>query len=189
MLVAGSRTAKADIGVGLLSLDELVPGAVNAFTVNNFTQIFNSLDFPVSDAVIFQNAKIILTRADGIFVAPILLGDVGPGSDSDPLLEFSNGVLFTSAEFTATLSSLTFGLFDGTTFTADTDTLDVLLSPSPGNPTLIAGMDLVPVAVNGSINQSTVPEPSGWILLVTLLTLMVVFRETTSPQCRRKRLS
>jgi hypothetical protein len=181
VLAAVPRTAKADIGLGLLSLDELVPGAVNTFTVNNFTLIFNSVDFPVSDTLIFQNSTLTLTRADGIFIAPIFLGDLGPGSNSDPSLEFGSDVLFTSAEFTATLSSLTFGLFDGTTFAADTAALDVILLPSSGNSNLVAGVDLVPITVSGSTAVSAVPEPSAWLLLVTAVGL------TAALQGRKRR--
>jgi hypothetical protein len=173
LLFAICTPAHADLAnLGTLSLDELIPGAVNNFTTFNFT--FNFAlppDFPVVDALTLKNASLTLTKGDGTVLTPILLGDLGPGPFSSPDLQFLSTDTFQSAEFTATLSTLEFALFDGTRFLADSGAIDALLLPSSGN-TLVAGTDIAPIAVTGSITVPAVPEPASWLLLVTLLVLI-----------------
>lgn len=162
------EVARADVAnVGIFSLDQFIPKAVNNFTVGNFTNAFAlDPDFPVLTSVIFMNAKLVLTTDDGTVLPGVDLGDIGPGFASFGAL---GGDLFRSAEFTATLNVLTFALSDGTNFLANTAALDTLLLPTSAGSTL-AEADFALITVTGSSVATTqVPEPATWILLVTIL--------------------
>jgi hypothetical protein len=82
--------------------------------------------------------------------------------------------LFASAEFTATLSAGSFALFDGTSFVADSTSVDVLLQPSSG-PTLVPGTDQTTIGVPGSVAAAT-PEPSVFAVLLLACTCLVLLR-------------
>jgi hypothetical protein len=159
------------MNLGTFSFDEVNPGATNGFTINNFTFSFAlPPDFPVTDSIVFQNAQVTLTDGNGMALTPILLGDGGPGGTLSPT--FLSTDLFQSAEFMATLNVSTFGLSDGSVFLADTNAIDTLLSPSSGS-TLTAGVDLAVISVTGRVQSPAgVPEPSGWLLLLTLIGLV-----------------
>ena len=154
--------------MGVLSLDQFIPQAVNNFTVGNFTGPFAlDPDFPVLTSVVFKNAKLVLTTDNGTVLPDVDLGDISPGSAQFGVL---GGDLFRSAEFTATLNVLTLALTDGTSVLANTADLDTLLLPGAGS-TLAEG-DFAVITVTGTIVATpTVPEPATWILLITILIL------------------
>jgi hypothetical protein len=98
------------------------------------------------------------------------LGDIGPGflldQSGNPVVQVPSDQAFVSAEFTATLSPNSFTLFDGTSITADSTSIDVVLDPSSGT-TLVADTDQTTI---GSVSTaSTLPEPSSIGLLVLVL--------------------
>jgi hypothetical protein len=172
--VALCGVARADIGnLGQLSFDELVPGAINNVTIVNFTSAFALPPaFPVVSSVTFLNSRVILTDDTGTALAPILLGDLDPGVPILPSLQFLSTQSFQSVEFLATLSVLTFNLSGGFIFQADTNVIDTLLLPSSGS-TLIPGLDLTTIAVTGTTSLAPVPEPDGWLLLLTTVAVTI----------------
>ena len=137
--------AQANIAsVGTLSYDTFIPGSsgfpgVDAFNLSNLSGGFSlPADFPVTDSLTFQSARLTLTFSD-LSQEVFNLGDIGPGflldPSGNPVVQVPSDQLFASAEFTATLSPGSFALFNGTSFVADSTSLDVLLQPSSG-PTL-----------------------------------------------------
>lgn len=163
------------ISVGVLSYDTFIPPGgdgspgVDAFDIANLTGGFSlPPDFPVTDNLTFEDAVMTLTLSDSsqqVFD----LGDIGPGflldGSGNPVVQVSSDESFTSAELTATLSPTSFMLFDGSTFTADSAALDVLLLPSSG-PTLMVDVDQTTIDVSSAPEAST-PEPSGTALVLT----------------------
>jgi len=178
-LTIASSLAWSDIqDLGVMSWDELNPGAVNGFTIANLTSYFSlPPDFPVVDQVVLGNAEVLLTDDSGTTLAPILLGDLGPGYAQPVSLQFLSTKLFKSAEFKATLNRTTFGISGGSTFVADTTAIDLLLLPGAGS-TLLPGVDLVPITVAGTITTVPVPEPSAWFLLLTFVIALSVLRKS-----------
>jgi hypothetical protein len=175
-------SALADITVGFISFDNLIPGApgspgVNAFNIANFSGDpaagGDALPptFPILTPVTFLNSSLALT-SDGATVN-LALGDIGPGFFSSGLLEFPDTQIFTSAIFSATLDVTTFQLAGGGAFTADSDLLVTSLLPSAGG-ALTAGTDFALIEVSPA--ASTVPEPSSLIPLVTLMFLFWPYR-------------
>ncbi len=163
------------ISVGVLSYDTFIPPGgdgspgVDAFDIANLTGGFSlPPDFPVTDSLTFEDAVLTLTLTDSsqqVFD----LGDIGPGflldGSGNPVVQVSSDESFTSAELTATLSPTTFMLFDGSTFTADSASLDILLLPSSG-PTLTVDVDQTTIDVSSAAAAST-PEPAGAALVLT----------------------
>jgi hypothetical protein len=92
------------------------------------------------------------------------LGDIGLGFFSPPSLEFADTIEFSSARFTASLDSPDFLLSGGSTFTANSLLIDVLLSPAAGN-ALAPGIDVTLITVSDAVTP--IPEPASWILLVS----------------------
>jgi hypothetical protein len=142
--------SRADlISLGYLSWDVLIPGApgspgVNTFTIGNLTGDSaiggNDLPptFPVLTPVTFQNSSLSFI-VDGT-PQTVLLGDIGPGFDNSPLLDFSDTLQFSSALFSATIDSQILALDGGGYFTTSSDQITALLLPSDGI-ALIAGTD------------------------------------------------
>jgi hypothetical protein len=76
--------------------------------------------------------------------------------------------------FSATLSTTTIALSDGTTFLADSPTLTANLAPSSGA-SLVAGTDFVVLSITGTV--SSVPEPASCeLFLLGGLTLIPAAR-------------
>jgi hypothetical protein len=173
------------------------PGT-NGFDIFNFTGGSNNLlpDFPVADNLTFRASSLILTGTQPDPSNPgqtiplsetVPLGDIGPGALQDQFgfppseLQFPDTFSFSQAELTATLSSTTFALADGGTlannssfpngsvFTADSSSIDVLFLPSNGNANLIAGTDNAVISVSGTVSAQAVPEPVSSSLLLLLL--------------------
>lgn len=167
--------AKADVFVGVFSYDTFIPAGdgapgVDAFNVANFTGSFGlPPDFPAADDLIFQSASINLFQGSTLWNT-FTLGDIGPGFALDgfgnPLLQVPDDVAFTSAEFIATLSPLTFTLADGNLFTVSSGSIDTLLLPSSDSD-LTVDVDNVLISVPGTEHVASTPEPASVVLLLT----------------------
>ena len=172
LLLMGSAAARADsLNVGVLSFDVLIPGAIDAFTVNNSTEAFKlPPDFPVSSALTFSSPTLTLTESGT--PGSTSLADIGPGPFQQFVLDSAN---FSEAEFTAQLSQTLFALADGTSFQASSNTLTATLLPSSG-PFLTPGVDSVLLTVSGSVVATPVPEPSSWLLFAGAAPWFILFR-------------
>jgi hypothetical protein len=170
LFILTSPSAAVAIPIGVVSFDTLIPGpdGVNAFNIANLTEAFGlPPDFPVVDPVTFLSSSLSLTYQDGS-TSTIDLMDIGPGFADNPNLFFADSVLFSSATFTATLSSLDFLLADGTTFQAASNLISVVLSPATG--LLLSPGDFAVIDIEGEIRDEeipSVPEPSTLVLLAS----------------------
>jgi hypothetical protein len=202
LLAGSLRSAHADVvNLGTISFDNLLLPDTNGFDIFNFTGSANNLppDFPVGDNLTFVASSLILTGTQpdplnpGLTIAfdtTVKLGDIGPGPLQDAFgfppsgLQFPDPLSFSQAEFKGTLSSPTFSLAnggmlangnpypDGSIFTADSSSIDILFSPSSGNTNLIPGIDSAVISVSGTVSAQAVPEPaSGSFLLLVLLSI------------------
>ena len=167
-----SQSLADSILIGTLSYDTFIPAGfgsvgIDAFNISNLTT--GSFDlppyFPVSDALTFQSASLTLTRADRSQEV-IDLGDIEPGflldPSGNPVVQVPGDQSFASAEFKATLSAEAFALFDGTSFTADSTLIDVVLD-RPSGSMLVADTDNTTIGVTGTL---AAPEPSSRDLLL-----------------------
>ena len=172
LVLMGSATARADsLNVGVLSFDVLIPGAIDAFTVNNSTEAFKlPPDFPVSSTLIFSSPTLTLTESGT--PSSMSLADVGPGFSQQLVLDSAN---FSEADFSAQLSQTLFALSDGTSFQASSNILTATLLPSSG-PSLTPGVDSVLLTVSGSVVATPVPEPSSWLLFAGAAPWLILFR-------------
>jgi hypothetical protein len=172
LVLMGSATARADsLNVGVLSFDVLIPGAIDAFTVNNSTEAFSlPPDFPVSSALIFSSPTLTLTESGT--PSSMFLGDIGPGPFQQLVLDSAN---FSEADFSAQLSQTLFALADGTSFQASSNILTATLLPSSGS-FLTPGVDSVLLTVSGSVVATPVPEPSSWLLFAGAAPWLILFR-------------
>lgn len=164
--LAAPRTVSA-IPIGILSYDTFIagPGGVSAFGIANITGDFNlPPDFPVTTALQFLSSTLTLTRDDGR-VDVFSLGDIGPGVFEDPRLLFPDLQFFISATFSATLSTQTLALADGTTLFAPSAAFAFTLLPSTGA-TLAPG-DFAIIDIAAAPPSESVPEPGSLALLVT----------------------
>jgi hypothetical protein len=154
---------RADVlQLGLLSFDNLIPDVPGLPGLNAF-DLANDTGLVTATAATFTNASLTLSNGD-----VILLGDIG-ALTSLPAVQFLTTDTFTSAEFKATLDVSSFLLSDGTTFTADSTAIDVLLLPSVGN-SLVAGTDAAFITVSNT--PSPVPEPETWLMGAPLFWLL-----------------
>lgn len=152
------------IAIGIFSFDNSFTG-VNAFNVANFTGP-SALppDFPVIDGLTFTLVAITLDPDQPPPVPP--LDDVPAGSSDS--LAFPDTMAFLSATLSFTLNQTSFLLQDGTTFVADSATVQTLLLPSGSS---LAPGDLAAIEVSGSVATST-PEPGSLgAVLIGLATL------------------
>jgi hypothetical protein len=153
----------ATIALGGISFNTLIPSGggapgVTDFEVDNFTGSFAlPSDFPVIANLTFQNSELVLTKQGGTQEI-IPLGDITPGADTPNSLDFSSTLNFVSAAFTATLSSQTFVLSDGTTFQAASSQISSAVNPSAGL-TLSPDVDSSLIVVSGTSVATTIPEP------------------------------
>lgn len=171
--------AQADVlNLGILSFDQFIPGApgqagLNLFSISDFTGT-DALpsDFPSTSAVVFKDSTLTLV---GSSTEVVSLGDIDPGFFSVPAVQTADNVPFASAEFTATIDvSTPFLLADGSLFTPNSATIDVLLTPSSGN-TLVEA-DFAPIDVSNA--PAALPEPSSWLLAGSVLLAVWPFRRT-----------
>jgi len=153
------------IVVGVLSFDSLIPDApgstgVNGFTIYDFTGD-NSLPGTPDSGISFLDASLLLNGTQVVNV-----GEVDPGSVQPLNLQFPSTILFTDAEFSATLSTTSFTI-DGENYVATSDMLTADLAPgSP--PDLAAGTDFIPLEVDASPATASVPEAGSlWIMLMS----------------------
>jgi hypothetical protein len=172
LVLMGSAAARADsLNVGVLSFDVLIPGAIDAFTVNNSTEVFKlPPDFPVLSALIFSSPTLTLTESGT--PSPMSLADIGPGPFQQFVLDSAT---FSEADFSAQLSQTLFALADGTSFQASSNTLTATLLPSSGS-FLTPGVDQVLLTVSGSVVATPVPEPSSWLLFAGAAPWFILFR-------------
>jgi len=179
LVLLGSAAARADsVNVAVLSFDPFIPGAVDAFTLNNSTGLFSlPPDFVVSTNLTFSGATLDLTQ--GGSTSPTPLGDLAPGISQLLVLDSAS---FSSAVFNAQLSQTFFALSDGTSFQADSNTLTATLFPSSG-PFLTPGVDFVVLTVSGSVVVTPAPEPASWLLFVGAAPWLILFRGLTRRRC------
>jgi hypothetical protein len=173
---AVARATAVDLGV--LSYDVFIPGGagspgVDAFDIANFTGAFSvAPDYPVTDSLTFQSASLTLFPIGSTPVV-IALGDIGPGflldAFGNPIVQVPDTEVFTSAEFTATLSPASFALAGGGTLTASSTAISTVLIPSNGA-TLTAGVDSAFIETNAVASAST-PEPASLPLVAAALLL------------------
>ena len=162
--------------VGALSYDTFVPAGggspgIDALDLANLTGAYSlPPDFPVTDALTFQDAILTVTLSNltqQVFdlgnIAPGFLVDIG----GNPIVQVPGNEILDSAEFTAILSPLTFALSGGTIFTANSTVIDVLLLPSTGS-TLTVDVDQATIGVSAATVQVT-PEPSSFVLVLAVL--------------------
>jgi hypothetical protein len=141
---------------------------VDAFDLYNLTGDFSlPPDFPVTDGLTFGEATLTLTLSD-LSQDVFNLGDIGPGflldDNGNPIVQLPGDEVIDSAEFKATLSPITFALSDGTEFTTDSSSIDVLLLPSIGS-TLTVDVDQALIGVTETVPTGT-PEPASGDLVL-----------------------
>jgi len=175
-----ASTARAGvISIGVLSYDTFIPAGggspgVDAFDIANLTGAYSlPPDFPVTDSLTLQSAVLTLTFSDSTQQVWDL-GDIGPGflldNNGNPIVQVPGDETFASAELTAALSPRTFMLYDGSTFSAGSASIDTLLLPSSGT-TLTVDVDQTTIDVSSA--PSGVPEPSGVSLMAVGLVSIV----------------
>ncbi len=163
--------AQADVNLGFISFDSLIPGAagspgVNAFTIANFTgdPAFGGYalppTFPITTALTFLNCSLALTSNGSTTI--LNLGDIPAGFFSSTLLQFADTETFSSAIFAGTLDVSTVQLADGSTITLTPMAFATGLLPS-GGPTLTAGTDFA--VIDSASTMVSTPEPPVAILL------------------------
>jgi hypothetical protein len=167
-LAVGGVGARADsLQLGVFSFDPLIPGLIDAFSVNNSTGAFSIPGFDVLDNVTFKGATLDLNGAPGPS-----LGDLTPGISQFAVLDSD---VYSMAAFQAVLSTTLFTLSDGTHFQADSNTVRTTISPSFGG-YLTPGVDFAPIKISGSFVITSVPEPPSWWLFVGVAPWIILLR-------------
>ena len=123
--------------LGSIAYNTLIPGdigfhGVTHLAIDNLTGS-SALPpaLPVTTTAMFLNARLSVNLAGGS-TQTVLLGDIGPGASTSPLLAFADTTLISSAVFSATLSSVLLTLFDGAPFMPASTQLSVSLLPAYG---------------------------------------------------------
>jgi MprA protease rhombosortase-interaction domain-containing protein len=172
----------APVAIGTLSYDEFIPGATNAFNINNFTDAFAlPPDFPVLTALTFSGAALHVVEEDGSEF-DVALGDIAPGpllDSGNPLfsLQFASTTGFLSVRLTATLLVSSWLLDDGTTFTPST--LNLIADLFPSNGQVLAAGDFTTISID-SDPVATVPEPATATLILVAGAAAFIRRRLTS---------
>jgi hypothetical protein len=168
----------AILDVGVLSFDVLIPGVpgspgINVFDISNLTGDPSSggfalpPDFPAFTPLTLLSSKLTLIGAGSS--QTIDLGDIAPGPfGSTGPLQFPDTVLFSSAIFSATLSTSHILLSDGSAFIAPSTSINSVLLPSAGL-SLLANTDFAIIAV------TNVPEPTTFSVVLSGLAAIVGF--------------
>jgi hypothetical protein len=178
LLLLFSPALRADlVNIGLVSFDVLIPGGpsspgVNVVDISNLTGDPASggfalpPDFPAFTLLTFLASKITLNPLGGV-PETVALGDIGPGPFTSPgFLQFPDSLLFSSAVFSATLSTTHILLADGSAFDAASSSFSTELLPAVG-PSLVANNDLA------VMTAANVPEPPMSALLLFALAALV----------------
>ena len=182
LLAFGACVASADtITIGVFSFNNLNPGAagspgINDFEIDNFTGPMFGLppDFPIADSLTLSTLQISLFSSGGGSPEVFSLGDLMPGSYTPTTLQFLDTTQFTEATLQATLSQSVFDLSDGTTFFADSGTINSSIFPSSGS-VLQPGLDFTILSVSGHFNS--IPEPRYSALFRAILIVgLLAFR-------------
>lgn len=172
------------VPIGVLSLDVFIPASgtpgVNALDIFNYTgpTYGPALGSPyVSSSVTLDNLSLTVFFLGG-GSQTFTPGNLNPGelvdSMGNPVIQFSSTTNITSALLTATLSSTTLTLSNGSAFNA-LPPISVDLTPSSGS-TLSAGLDLVLIEAESSTTASS-PEPASLGLSILGLVLIVRSRK------------
>lgn len=191
LLLCVSAPARATtISVGMMSFDQFIPPVpgdptsvgLNAFNIFNSTGPFAAPFDPSVppnpvDPISLLNANVRLTEVGGS-TTDVSIGAIAPGLLDDgagspfTALQFPDTTQFTSAVFTATLSTVDFLLSDGNSFHAASPDLLFTLAAIPGgflvpNPT--DPLTLISFDLTGEITTApvAVPEPGTLFLLGT----------------------
>lgn len=165
LLLPGTATADS-VSVGDVEFNRFAVG-VNDFAVNNFTGSNNLGFFPVGNDVTFDNVVLIATESGGTIVT-FHLGDIDPGTNTSA--QVADTLLFTKVVFSATLSTNSLMLTNGSSGTLVPDpTLSFTLLPSGGT-FLAAGVDLGTFNASPAVASANEP-PSLWFLAVGLFAI------------------
>jgi hypothetical protein len=157
-LTVGAIDARASsVQLGVFSFDPLIPGVIDAFTVNNSTGAFSIPGFEVVSDVTFTGATLGLSGAPGQS-----WGDLLPGTSQFAVLD---STVYSMAAFQAELSTTLFTLSDGSHFQADSNVVTAAILPSFGSD-LTPGIDFAPITISGSLVIAPTPEPASWWLFV-----------------------
>ena len=178
LVVIFSPMARAAVvNIGLISFDVLIPGGpvlpgVNVFDISNLTGDPASggfalpPDFPTFTPLTLIGSKITLTPSVGS-PQTIVLGDIAPGTfGSTGPLQFPDTSLFSSANFSATLSTTHILLAGGSTFVAASPSFSTAFLPS-------SGASLVPDSDLAVITVADVPERATSTLVLAGLAALV----------------
>ena len=197
--VAASSPALAhagSIGLGFVSYDIFIPAdgdapGSNIFGIGNLTGdpalggFALASDFPSFTPVSFLESSLTLIVEDTSLVRA--LGDIEPGFvEPLPSLQFADTGPISLLVFSATLSTTSFRLENGSTFLADSAALNLTLLPAFGS-ALMPGFDFGVLAVEGQVIPAPVPEPGTLALLATgLIGLGIRRRVRTQSSAERR---
>jgi hypothetical protein len=181
LLLVPASTEAIPIPIGVVAFDTFIsgPGGTSAFFVSNLTGDpalgGNALppDFPVLTSLTFDEANLAWQGPPG---SPYQFGSITPGNvDPSPALQFPASSVFTSATFSAVLSSSMFRLADGRMFLAPSANVFAILAGSSSG--LLPG-DFAVLSVEA--DEVSVPEPPTMLLLAFVLAGWAVRRTLDS---------
>jgi hypothetical protein len=152
------RSTAAAFNIGLITFDALIPASpqgdagVSTFNIVNLNGDPGgggsalASDFPVFTQLTLSNCQLTVVIGGAGIVIP--LTPLGPGTFSSPAtLQFPDTTHIDSATFTATLSTASVLLSDGTTVAANSAQVTATLAPT--GPSLVPGTDLAIIGVTG----------------------------------------
>ncbi len=188
LLILPAFTGAATINVGVLSFDTLIPGepglpGVNGFSISNLTLdpaaggFALPPDFPVYTNLVFMNARLSVLRLGEALPTEILLGNIGPGSDSPLGAQFPDVGQFASAIFSGELNTTMVVFGDGSVFQLRSGTVMGELLPANGQ-LLEPGTDLIVLSVDG--DPAEIPEPTTVSLIGLSGIVLVLARRCQS---------
>lgn len=165
----GGHAFADTINLGFIAFDGFIPGSsgspgVNEFSINNFTGdpslggLALPPDFPVFTFLTIQAAQLTVFEPSGNEV--FALGDLSPGTVISDLVTASTDIL--SATLSGTISQTAVALSDGSTFTAESASIQATVIPS--SPPFLNTTDLALITVSNT--ATTIPEPATWCLLL-----------------------